>query len=392
MIVKKKQQDVVLPRGITARQHKHGKTLVVSFTYKGVKCREPLSGLHFSPKSIKYAERLRGEILNKIGKDDFNYQRYFSKSKKLLLFGLSGKEKTVSDYLNEYVETCGKRSLSVSTINGYMKCIKALKDLNNLPIKLVTSSILKRWIKKQNTSLKTIRNQLSFLKNAINEAVIDEVIAINPVNAVKASSYIDKRNQSQAFCADPLTHEEVELLLSSTKELQCRNLFRFAINTGLRSSELCALKWSDVDLESKIAHVNSASVLGVTKSTKTLAGERKVQLNSDALLALKEQRMHTRLKSEHVFHDPKTGKAWAGADAIRKKAWAPAIKRSGIRYRNPYQTRHTFATRHISQGANIFWLAAQMGHKTPEMLFRHYGKYLESYNGNTSKLKRANET
>jgi integrase len=53
----------------------------------------------------------------------------------------------------------------------------------------------------------------------------------------------------------------------------------------------------------------------------------------------------------------------------------PTLKKAGVRYRN-HQTRHTFATRHISQGVNLFWLAGQMGHKGPEMLFRNYGKYL----------------
>lgn len=48
-------------------------------------------------------------------------------------------------------------------------------------------------------------------------------------------------------------------------------------------------------------------------------------------------------------------------------------------------TRHTFATRNISQGVNLFWLAGQMGHKGPEMLFRHYGSYLKEYDGNTTK-------
>ncbi|MCM4700884.1 integrase, partial [Escherichia coli] len=41
-------------------------------------------------------------------------------------------------------------------------------------------------------------------------------------------------------------------------------------------------------------------------------------------------------------------------------------------------------TRHISQGVNLFWLAGQMGHKGPEMLFRHYGRYLSAYDGKTS--------
>ena len=55
-----------------------------------------------------------------------------------------------------------------------------------------------------------------------------------------------------------------------------------------------------------------------------------------------------------------------------KKRRLPTLRKAGIRYRNPYQTRHTFATQMISRGANLFWLASQMGHKGPEMLFRHY--------------------
>lgn len=102
------------------------------------------------------------------------------------------------------------------------------------------------------------------------------------------------------------------------------------------------------------------------------------------MLALINQKPFTFIKNATVFEDPKTNKPWASADAIRKKAWVPILRKAGIRYRNPYQTRHTFATRHISQGANLFWLAGQMGHKGPEMLFRHYGRYLKEYdNENT---------
>lgn len=109
-----------------------------------------------------------------------------------------------------------------------------------------------------------------------------------------------------------------------------------------------------------------------------------MELNSEALAALQAQKQYTFMKSEFIFSDPKTGEPWTNADAIRKKAWVPTLKKAGVRYRNPYQTRHTFATRHISQGVNLFWLAGQMGHKGPEMLFRNYGKYLAEYDGKTA--------
>lgn len=144
------------------------------------------------------------------------------------------------------------------------------------------------------------------------------------------------------------------------------------------------MRWPDLDNIAKTAHVQAASVVGVLKGTKTKAGTRKVELNSEALAALQAQKQFTFMKSEFIFSDPKTGEPWANADAIRKKAWVPTLKKAGVRYRNPYQTRHTFATRHISQGVNLFWLAGQMGHKGPEMLFRNYGKYLAEYDGKTA--------
>ncbi|MFN1671290.1 site-specific integrase [Acinetobacter baumannii] len=181
-----------------------------------------------------------------------------------------------------------------------------------------------------------------------------------------------------------MSPKEVSALLAAARYEQWKNLFQFAINTGLRSSELCALRWSDIDFIENTTHVQSASVVGVIKKTETKACTRKVELNSEALNALNNQKQFTFVKDDVIFEDPKTNKVWAGADAIRKKAWVPTLKKADIRYRNPYQTRHTFdtfATRHISQGANLFWLAGQMEHKGPEMLFRHYGGYLKEYDG-----------
>ncbi|CDG20543.1 conserved protein of unknown function [Xenorhabdus poinarii G6] len=382
----KKQNEFILPRGVTIRQHKTGSTLVITFTYRGVLCREPLSRLEVNNKNIKYADRLLGEIQNNIEKGIFAYAKYFPNSNKLSIFGNADKSRTVVDYLDEYLKICVNRNLSPSTIGGYKKCKNALSDLHKMPIVDLTPAILKNWIQKQTTVLKTIRNQLSFLRSAVDEAVTDGLVSVNPVSLVTASRYQTERTEEdKEYIIDPLSPNEVTALLSSAGNKQWENLFRFAINTGLRSSELCALRWSDIDFIGKTAHITAASVVGVIKGTKTKAGKRKVELNDQAILALANQKAFTFLKDREIFEDPKTNEPWAGADAIRKKAWVPTLKKAGIRYRNPYQTRHTFATKHISQGANLFWLASQMGHKGPEMLFRHYGTYLEAYSGNTER-------
>ncbi|MFY7105117.1 site-specific integrase [Enterobacter sp.] len=379
-----------LPRGVTIRKHRNGETINITFTYKGVKCREPLSNLDVTPKNIKYAERTLGEIYNKIERGTFVYAEYFPRSNRLRIFGNAAAGKTVKMYLDEYLVICETRKLSPSTIGGYKKCRSALSALHIFPASELTPAALKTWIQSQKTTLKTIRNQLSFLRSALDEAVTDGILQINPVSLVTASRYqSDKSEAESSYVVDPLTPTEVDALLSAAGNKQWENLFRFAIQTGLRSSELCALRWRDIDFAGRTAHVQNASVVGVIKATKTKAGTRKVELTEEALAALDSQKLFTFMKGEMIFEDPKRNKPWASADAIRKKAWVPTLRKAGIRYRNPYQTRHTFATRHISQGANLFWLAGQMGHKGPEMLFRHYGKYLAEYDGRTSIEKKS---
>lgn len=381
-----KQGSFSLPRGVTIRKHKNGDTLIVTFTYKGVLCREPLSRIEPNQKNIKYAARLLGEIQNKITQGDFYYEKYFPKSKKLEVFGKVNRTKNIKSYLDEYLKICGNRNLSPSTIVGYEKCLSALSDLHKLHVTELTPAVLKNWIASRKTKLKTIRNNLSFLRSAIDEAVTDGLIAINPVTLVSASRYhvINNTPNTDDYEVDPFTPAEANAIYQQCKYKEWENLFRFAFNTGLRSSELCALRWCDIDFLLKMAHVQAASVVGVVKGTKTKAGTRKVELNSEAILALEEQKQFTFMKTEFIFSDPKTAKPWANADAIRKKAWVPTVKKAGVRYRNPYQTRHTFATSLISQGVNLFWLAGQMGHKGPEMLFRHYGCYLAEYDGKIS--------
>lgn len=382
----KEEQDQRLPRGVTIRRHKSGQTIQITFTYRGILCRESLSRLDVNNKTLKYASRLLGEIQNKIALGTFAYIDYFPKSNKAVLFGEVNKSKRVKEYLDEYIEICINRQLSPSTIDGYRKCIGSLVDLHNLPVTKLSASSMKAWISNKNAKLKTIRNLLSFLRSAIDEAVTDGLISVNPVSLVTASRYRPKTapDSKENYVIDPFTPQEVGAILNACRYVQWRCLFQFAFHTGLRSSELCALRWCDVDFIHKTAHVRKASVVGVIKGTKTTSGNRKVELDEHAITSLNMMREFTSLRSEYIFEDPRTSQPWADSASIRKKAWVSTLNLAKVRYRNPYQTRHTYATKHISQGKNLFWLAGQMGHKGPEMLFRHYGGYLDEYKNTIS--------
>jgi integrase len=378
-------------RGVTTRKLKHGETIYISFMYRGDQCREPLSGLNADlVGDWEYASGIKLEIERKIQQDTFVYSEYFPNSLKLKKFGKGGKkELTVLHYIKEYIEHCKTRGLSPSTIEGYNKAKNGLSQIHSIAVTQLEPADLKKMIKESGVSLKTMRNRMSVLNSALNEAVVERVIQVNPCASIKPHQYLEKAKKINTMGehedVDPFTPDEITAVLNACRYDQAKNLLQFAFYSGLRSSELAGLKWRDVDLfkgELRVREAvlrNTKDQVSITKAPKTSAGARKMELLPKAISSLKAQKEFTFLQNEYVFHEPKQNKPITGADQIRKNIWHPAIKLSGVRYRNPYQTRHTFATMQISKGENLWWIADQMGHDGPEMLFRHYGNYLKEH-------------
>lgn len=99
-------------------------------------------------------------------------------------------------------------------------------------------------------------------------------------------------------------------------------------------------------------------------------------LNERALEALRRQQRLTRLHPDgRVFNDPVTEKPWAYEQNARKTYWVPALKALGIRYRRPYNTRHTYATLGLMAGARPAFMASQLGHGL-DVFFKHYARWI----------------
>ena len=81
------------------------------------------------------------------------------------------------------------------------------------------------------------------LHKALKQAVQDGLIPRNATEAVKAPQV---RRQE----INPLSAEQVKVLLKTASGDHLEALFVLAIHTGLRQGELLGLKWEDVDLES----------------------------------------------------------------------------------------------------------------------------------------------
>lgn len=135
--------------------------------------------------------------------------------------------------------------------------------------------------------------------------------------------------------------------------------------------------WEDVDIEKGVIHVRRACVRGRIKEAKTSSGWRSVPLSKSAKIAIKSQLYFKTNSDGYVFFDPKYNARWASDQIIRKRVWMKAISNSGVEYRNPYQTRHTYASRLLSNGENPLKVAQYMGHSDWGMIRKIYGRWIE---------------
>lgn len=353
-------------------------SIEISFMFEGAQCRERLP-IEPTPANLKRAEQHKAAIELAIYNGTFDYLATFPKSKRANRLGYQTGQVPLSKYLASWLEK-KEKGLKASTIDGYRKIIDGVlvPKLGDHPLVLLSRKMIKEAMASMDASNKRLSNVQSCLRSALNDAVHDELIEINPMAGWTYSVREKPKTEDEI---DPFSPEEQRLILSGT-DGQYRNLLQFAMWTGLRTSELIAVEWGDVDWLRGEIRISR----GLTRAAKeaelpkTAAGIRSVKLLPMALEALTAQKVHTYIEGGVIFHDPRYGKPFDGDQAIRKSFWIPTIRKAKVRYRNPYQTRHTYASMMLSAGEHPMWVAKQMGHASWLMIAKVYGRWIPTEN------------
>jgi integrase len=188
------------------------------------------------------------------------------------------------------------------------------------------------------------RRGRTLLRSALQLAVMNNVLGTNPVRDVQSI-----RSKSAPKGASALTAEEVRDLLTRLRASEAchrRDLVdpitRF-IATGLRRSELLALRWSDFDADAATIVVTGKLVrqrgVGLTRidDTKTAAGRRTIPLPSFAVMILNDRGRRPYVGQQQVIfasgsgtlRDPDNfGAAWR---AIRDELGMPDVTSHSFR-------------------------------------------------------------
>lgn len=355
------------------------KSIEIDFIFRGQRCRETFK-VAPTPANLKRVAQHRAAILDAIARNEFDYAVTFPDSKNRFKFAERPQSAglLLEDYLESWI-TGKKKQLKASTWDGYRKIVTMINktELGRTLLPELKRGHIKGWCQKQECGNKWLSNVQSCLRTALQDALDDDLLEVNPLYGWK---YENADALKTTDDVDPFDTNEREAILLACRDPQYRNLFEFAFWTGLRTSELVALTWDDIDWLRDEVRVNKAKTQAAdeAETTKTRKGVRDVKLLAPALVAIKRQKTITFLQGGEVFRDPRTGKAWEGDEAIRQGPWKTALKRAGVRYRRPYQTRHTYASMMLTAGEPLGWVAQQMGHSDLTMLARIYARWIKS--------------
>lgn len=358
-----------LPTGVEDR----GDHYRIWFMWEGRRCREPVPNFPHTPAGAAQAGRLRAEITQKIKLGVFDskeYLRLFPDSTNVF----RAKEgRTFGEVAQRWLDLI---EVSEATRNEYRKNLnrywmprlaaRDVADVKRSEIRQIINEIAFPTAKTRNNALTPCRGVFTL-------AVDDELCPVNPCDGIKNTKH-------QKEPPDPFSAEERDAILAHFKTHEhpiWHAYFTLAFYAGLRSpSEITGLLWDAVDFKSGYVRVARKMALAkIVDQTKT-AVIRDVLLPAEALAALKTMKQHTYLKNEHVFVHPESGDPLRYQKPINN-IWRKVMKKTGIRYREPYNCRHTCATQWIMAGANPVFVAKQLGHSV-QMTLTVYSKWINS--------------
>jgi integrase len=216
-----------------------------------------------------------------------------------------------------------------------------------------------------------MRNIMSAVfRHAIRYGFLPRTENSNPIQYVRQSA------ESEVIHTI-LTKEQVWGILSHLREPVHTMAFLDAF-TGLRVSELLALKWSDIDFETREVHVRRAIVYGVVGKCKSKASKKPVPLDPVLAEALQRWRRASAYNrpDDWVFASPKLrGRKPLTPGMLIRSHLRPAAKKAGISGKIGWHTfRRTIASLFIANGEDIKVVQESLRHANSKVTLDLYAQ------------------
>lgn len=243
---------------------------------------------------------------------------------------------------------------SAKTCKCYHTSFKYLISyFGNVQLNEISKSKIQDYLESRikETSIYAARKDLINLKAALNIAVEDKNILINPCKGIKQFKIPEKQ---------PLfmSRTEYDTLCNTIDDKDFKEFVIIAANTGMRLMELLTLRWEQINLVDRIIFLNNME--HITKSKRI----RSIPMN-DAVYNILTNRFQAH-RDFQVF-DYITN----STDSKISHKFKQYVLTSKINPKYHFHTlRHTFASWLIQSGVNIYLVSKLLGHaniKTTEI-------------------------
>jgi len=292
------------------------------------------------------------------------------------------KAKTLSELI-DYYEICNKaEGKSQKTISWYSSNLRRFHRYlrsNHLPDSMdnINTKLLREYVlylmrrkrfdnhpyiapKNEPLSTATIHGHVRTLRAFFGWLLREELIEVNLASGLRPPRITKK-------VISTLSDDEIRAIVNSLNPrdpIDARNLaiFMLLLDTGLRISEVTGLKIEDV-------HTNPGLLKVMGKGKK----ERIVPIGSNAQRVLQRYLFRYRPNPAHLAIDNVFLSTYGRplTENSIKLMFARLSQRSGVLRLHAHLCRHTFATRFLINGGDVFTLQQILGHSTLEMV-RHY--------------------
>ena len=232
----------------------------------------------------------------------------------------------------------------------------------------------------------------SALKAAVRADLLHRNVATLAVNKPRAPQ------GHEDVLANVWEAHEARLFLETAKAAgpQPAAFYSLALDTGMRKSELCGLKWTDLDAQGRLTvqrqliKPGSSPIFGPVKN-KT---PRALELAPETLRVLRTHKAHqaeSKLRNRQHYRDYGLmfAKEWDGlqrrhdvlgnplqVNNLGQREYAKLIAASGVRRIKFHGMRHTCATLLLQAGVQPHVVQKRLGHKRIEMTLSIYAHAL----------------
>ena len=261
----------------------------------------------------------------------------------------------------------GRLMQSKKTLAKYDISKKSIGDISFFDIQAYINELVSNGY-----AINGLKKQVLIVTAPLRQAAAMKLIKADPSVGIQMPSEDNVAKKAKDLIA--YTDAEQEKLWSEIKASPTVGYIAvgFMIETGIRSGELLALKWKDLQLDRSRMHVH-ATIVNPMYSTalyqdspKSKSSNRTIPLTPRAKALLKillENR-----KTEWVFEQDGERYTYQKLQYQTKKI----CRKAGIKFHGEHVFRHTFATNCYYKGVDVKILSKLMGHSSVQVTYNTY--------------------